>query len=99
VAEERNWAPPGEGEQLARRWEEEVVELARRGWTDPDSRRIAKRLVKHAGELFTFVVCPGVDRTNNAKESAAAIRGEAEHLWRPPVLGGSEEARGADERA
>ena len=98
VAEERQRAPPQEWEERARGWEEEVAELARRGWRDPNCRRIAKRLGKHAGELFTFVACPGVDGTNNAKESAAAIRGAAKDLRRPSVLGGGEEAPGADER-
>jgi len=32
VAEERKQALPGEGERLASRWEEAVVELALRGW-------------------------------------------------------------------
>lgn len=61
VAEER---------QRAARWEEQVAELARREWEDPGCRRIAKRLIKHVGELFTFVACPGVDGTNNVAERA-----------------------------
>ena len=68
MAEERDRAPPEEWEERARGWEEEVVELAQREWTDPNCRRIAKRLSKHRGELFTFVVCPGVEGTNNAAE-------------------------------
>ena len=68
VAEERDRAPPGEWEERARGWEERVAELAQRRWTDPNCRRIAKRLGKHRGELFTFVVCPGVEGTNNAAE-------------------------------
>ena len=68
VAEERQRAPPEEWEERARGWEEEVVELARGEWTDPGCRRIAKRLIKHAGDLFTFVICPGVEATNNAAE-------------------------------
>ena len=40
------------------------------GGGDPGCRRIAKRLKKHVGELFTFVVCPGVEATNNAAERA-----------------------------
>lgn len=70
VAVERSRAPPGEWLERARGWEEQVQELARRGWTDPGCRRIAKRLKKHVGELFTFVVCPGVEATNNAAERA-----------------------------
>jgi len=58
VAEERSRAPPGEWEERAARWKGQVLELARREWTDPGCQRIAKRLVKHAGELFTSLVCP-----------------------------------------
>ena len=68
VAEERNRAPPQEWEEWARGWEERVVELAQRDWKDPECGRIAKRLLKHRGELFTFVVCPGVEGTNNLAE-------------------------------
>ena len=45
-----------------------MVELAQRDWKDPECGRIAKRLLKHRGELFTFVVCPGVEGTNNLAE-------------------------------
>ncbi len=70
VAEERGRAPPQEWEERARRWEEQVGELARRPWRDPGCRRIAKRLRKHSGELFTFAICPGVEGTNNQAERA-----------------------------
>ena len=42
--------------------------LTQREWTHPNCRRIAKRLGKHSGELFTFVVCPEVEGTNNVAE-------------------------------
>jgi len=34
----------------------------------PWGRGDEQRLIKHAGELFTFVICPGVEATNNAAE-------------------------------
>lgn len=66
----RERAPPALRELLARRWEEELLRLARRDWQDSGCQRIAKRLVKHWGELFTFVRCLGVEGTNNRVERA-----------------------------
>jgi transposase len=42
----------------------------RRRLSDPDNRRFAKRLRKQRDRLFTFLVCEGVDATNNAGERA-----------------------------
>jgi hypothetical protein len=76
-----------------------VGEVAKLGWTGPDCQRIAKRLTKHSGELFTFVACPGVEGTNNRAEGAFALRGEAEDLRRPSVLAWGKETFDLDERA
>lgn len=70
VEHQQGRAPPALREWLARRWEEELLRLARRDWQDSDCRRIAKRLAKHWGELFTFVRHPGVEGTNNSVERA-----------------------------
>lgn len=70
VEHQQERAPPALREWCARRWGEEVLRLSRRDWHDPDCQRIAKRLAKHWGELFTFVRHPGVEGTNNRVERA-----------------------------
>ena len=60
-------------------------------FTDPDSTRLADRVVKYAEELFTFVDHPEVEATNNL----------AERKIRPNVVirkisGGSRSRRGAE---
>lgn len=79
-----------QGEQLAAQWEEELFEFAQKEWEDPDCQRIAERLIKHSGEMFTFVTRCEVEETNNRAERALRpLRGEAQDLRRAPLLGGS----------
>ncbi len=70
VEHQQGRAPPALREWLAQRWEGELLRLSRRDWQDSGCRRIAKRLAKHWGELFTFVRHPGVEGTNNSVERA-----------------------------
>lgn len=70
VEHQQERAPPALREWCARRWEGELLRLARREWQDSGCQRIAKRLRKHWGELFTFVRHPGVGGTNNGVERA-----------------------------
>lgn len=64
-------APPlGRRERLASFGEWAVQQLSERDWSDPECQRIAARLRKHLGELFTYVRCPGVEATNNGAERA-----------------------------
>lgn len=62
--------PPGRRERLARFGEWAVQQLAEREWTDPQCQRLAARLRRHWGELFTFVRRAGVEATNNGAERA-----------------------------
>lgn len=62
--------PPGRRERLARFGEWAVQQLREREWTDPECQRIAARLHRHRGELFTYVRRPGVEATNNGAERA-----------------------------
>jgi len=55
-------------ELAATRLERRVAELASEDWESPDTRRLAARCAKHAGELFTFLWHDGVDPTNNLAE-------------------------------
>ena len=50
------------------RLKERALELNDVEYTDPDSTRLAKRVAKHADELFTFVEQEEVDRDNNQAE-------------------------------
>ena len=45
-----------------------ALELGDIEFTDPDSVRLAERVRKHAGELFTFVDHPEIESTNNLAE-------------------------------
>jgi hypothetical protein len=62
--------PPGRRERWASFGEWELEQLARREWSDPECQRIAKRLAKHACELYRWVRQPGVEATNNGTERA-----------------------------
>ena len=67
-----------------------ALELGDVEYEDPDSARLAQRVVKYAGELFTFVDHPEVEHTNNL----------AERKLRPCVVirkisGGNRSDRGA----
>jgi transposase len=77
-----------------RKLERRVVELARgpdeKGWKEPESGRLAKRLQKHPGELTEFLWHEEVQTDNNA----------AERALRPAVVmrkitGGSRSEKGA----
>ncbi|WP_146561277.1 IS66 family transposase [Posidoniimonas corsicana] len=50
------------------RLEGRALRLAQEDWESPDARRLAKRIGKHAGELFTFLWHDDVDPTNNHAE-------------------------------
>jgi transposase len=41
-----------------------------KGWQHYDVKRLAKRTLKYSGELFTFILMPGVEPTNNRAERA-----------------------------
>jgi len=75
-----------------------MAELAHRPWRDPGCRRIAKRLGKHGGELCTFASSPRVEKTNNQAKRALRPRMVRRKISGPPVMGGGEETRGANER-
>ena len=53
-----------------KRLERRVLELARGSWEEPQAKRLAKRLERHAGELTWFLWHDEVDGTNNAAERA-----------------------------
>ena len=53
-----------------------LMELAQAGYTDPDARRLAQRLLRHCDELFTFLDYPEVPPDNNL----------AERMLRPAVV-------------
>jgi transposase len=44
--------------------------FATRGWQHYDVKRLAKRALKYSSELFTFILMPGVEPTNNCAERA-----------------------------
>jgi transposase len=44
--------------------------FATKGWQHYDVKRLAKRALKYSGELFTFILMPGVEPTNNCAERA-----------------------------
>ncbi len=47
---------------------ERLLDLALASYTDPDTRRLAKRLEKYREELFTFLTHPNVSSDNNHAE-------------------------------
>ncbi len=49
---------------------ERLKNFASKGWQHYDIRRLAKRALKYSGELFTFVLIPGIEPTNNSAERA-----------------------------
>lgn len=53
-----------------------MLDLALTEWTNPQARRLAKRLAKYGDYLLTFVECEGVPASNN----------QAEREVRPAVL-------------
>ena len=59
-----------------RRLDARLMELARGTYADADARRLAKRLLRHCDEIFTFLDYPGVPFDNNL----------AERMIRPAVV-------------
>jgi len=57
-------------EQAKIRFEERVIALCDENWKDADCRRLVKRLRRHGGSLFTFLVKEGVTANNNIAERA-----------------------------
>ena len=49
---------------------ERLKNFANKGWQNYDVRRLAKRALKYSGELFTFVLIPGIEPTNNSAGQA-----------------------------
>ncbi|MDJ1421069.1 MAG: IS66 family transposase [Candidatus Methanoperedens sp.] len=47
-----------------------LVNFATMGWQHYDVKRLAKRVLKYSGELFTFILIPGTEPTNNCAERA-----------------------------
>jgi transposase len=56
--------------QAVKRREDQLDQLSRRIWNDPDADRLTKRIRKHRDSLTTFLHKPDVDGTNNAAERA-----------------------------
>jgi regulator of replication initiation timing len=44
--------------------------FASKGWQHYEVRRLARRALKYNGELFTFILMPGIEPTNNCAERA-----------------------------
>ncbi len=49
---------------------EKLKNFASKGWQHDDIRRLAKRALKYSGELFTFILVPSIEPTNNSAERA-----------------------------
>ncbi len=49
---------------------ERLKSFAANGWQHYDVKRLAKRVLKYSGELFTFILMPGTEPTNNCAERA-----------------------------
>lgn len=94
VDEQQERAPPAVREEVASQYEQELLQLSQREWSDPDCQRIAKRLAKHSGEFFTFVACPGVEATNNRAERALRT-----YVVKRKISGGHRSWRGAEKHA
>lgn len=50
-------------------------------WTHHRVRTLAKRAFKYSKELFTFILVPGVEPTNNAAERALRPRVRQRKIW------------------
>jgi transposase len=59
-----------EYDRRAHRLESQLNRLARAEYEEPNARRLAKRLLKHGGELTAFLWSKDLDGTNNAAERA-----------------------------
>jgi transposase len=67
---------PANYESRIRRIDQRLMVLARGEYADADARRLAKRLLKHCDQLFTFLDYPSVPFDNNL----------AERMIRPAVI-------------
>lgn len=47
-----------------------LVSFATMEWQHYDVKRLAKRVLKYSGQLFTFMLVPGIEPTNNCAERA-----------------------------
>ncbi len=70
-----DFSPERYGSRI-RRIDERLMELARGNYTDADAKRLAKRLLRHCDEIFTFLDRPEVPFDNNL----------AERMIRPAVV-------------
>ena len=70
-----DFSPERYGSRI-RRIDERLMELARGNYTDADAKRLAKRLLRHCDEIFTFLDRPDVPFDNNL----------AERMIRPAVV-------------
>jgi len=70
-----DFSPEKYGSRI-RRIDERLMELARGEYMDADAARLAKRLLRHCDEIFTFLDRPGVPFDNNL----------AERMIRPAVV-------------
>ena len=50
-------------------------------WEHHQLKTLAKRALKYSRELFTFILCPGVEPTNNAAERALRPRVRQRKIW------------------
>ena len=66
----------GNFESRIRRMDQRLMDMARGEYADADARRLAKRLLKHCDQLFTFLDYPDVAFDNNL----------AERMIRPAVI-------------
>ena len=66
----------GNFESRIRRMDQRLMDTARGEYADADARRLAKRLLKHSDQLFTFLDYPDVPYDNNL----------AERMIRPAVI-------------
>jgi transposase len=59
-----------ERKKAYRQFVKQLKTLAKRDWEHCDVKRLAKRAMKYRKELFTFLLVPGVEPTNNPAERA-----------------------------
>jgi transposase len=50
-------------------------------WEHHRLKTLAKRALKYSRELFTFIICPGVEPTNNAAERVLRPRVRQRKIW------------------
>jgi transposase len=77
-------------QEAKRRFERRLLKIAHGRYRDRDRRRIAKRLRKHLGSMFTFLEVEGLEPHNNAAE-----RGLRESVVIRKISGGNRSEKGA----